>query len=124
MMEKCIYCGREPHLVEITGLWYVQCGCAKQNPYEYVGTRKNTAMDAWNAANTITRKAISLRCSHLRKLRSPYIWLVDGTTYHNYRDVLDVVGCSYSTLKSQFSHKKANTVVVKGHIVVRIEREV
>ena len=123
-MEKCIYCGKEPHLVEITGLFYVQCGCARQNPYEYVGTRKKTAIEAWNNANNINAKTISVRCAELKKLRNPYIWMVDGKQYESYRDVLAVVKCSYGTMRKQFLPRKINNMVINGHIIVRMQKEV
>lgn len=123
-MEKCIYCGKEPRLVEITGLWYAQCGCAKRNPYEFVGARKTTTIDMWNEANNDKTKVISMRVSVLKKLHAPYIWVVDGVTYTGYHDILPVIKCSYSTLRKHLTQDKKCTTVVNGHVVVRITKEV
>lgn len=53
--QPCKKCGNKPRITKITDLYYAQCsgkGCAKWNPYEFLGLTPDSAMDAWNIANT------------------------------------------------------------------------
>lgn len=118
-MRNCIYCGKQPQIVDCGGLYYAQC-CDKFNPYEFCGIRPKNAMDAWNAANSIGAK---INMEHAREAArySPYFYIVDGVRYDTVAEACKAAGCAIKSLYSKFG-LLTRTVVIRGHVVTRVRR--
>lgn len=52
-MEKCIKCkgANEVYIVKNEGMYYVRCGCGKWDRYQFLGLRKEYAIEEWNRMN-------------------------------------------------------------------------
>ncbi len=49
----CIFCGAQPHVKEIAGLYYAKCAaCANHDPHAFVGRTALLAATQWNHGNT------------------------------------------------------------------------
>lgn len=122
-MRKCIYCGNAPRVVDMGGLFYVQCKCGNFNPYEFCGIRPKNAVAVWNDANSITAKVNMerLRKRH-HKQGGDYFYLVDGIQrYESAMQVANALNCSKSTITSKFGIL-VNSAIVFGHLVLRIKK--
>lgn len=119
-MRKCIYCGKEPKIIRSGGVYYVQC-CNKHNPYEYCGVRQTTAIDSWNMANSLCAK-INMEHGKNAGRKQEYYYIVDGERINSIKQVSQTIHCSYKSLSSVFSKKHSNTVILKGHVIIRGKR--
>lgn len=50
-IAPCIKCGRQPHIVNRLGTYYVQCDCCKHDPFAFCGLRPCGAIVQWNYEN-------------------------------------------------------------------------
>ena len=120
-MRKCIYCGKEPRVVEISGLFYVQC-CDKFNPYEFCGITPRTAKNSWDAANTFGAKN---NMEHARRVLGhrlgEYFYIVDGVRYENFNYAAKAAECAKSTLRKSFGDL-IKTCVIHDHVITRVRR--
>lgn len=49
---KCKWCGKHPTVKKVAGdLYYVQCGCTKWDPYQFMGSTEKNAIHQWNVFN-------------------------------------------------------------------------
>lgn len=118
-MHKCIYCGKEPRVVEISGLFYVQC-CDKFNPYEFCGITPRTAKDSWDAANSLGAK-INMEHAKEAARYGPYFYIVDGTRYDTVAEACKAANCAIKSLYSKFG-LLTKTTIIRGHVVTRVRR--
>ena len=130
--QKCMYCGATPKVKKIEGLYYVQCsGCAKHNPYAYVGRFEENAIRQWNTINAPYRVAqtIDLDNARLYPYRHPNInkhrcipCVIDGVRYESLRDGAPAVGCSEKWLRTLML-KHDGTFVYKGHTITKGKKD-
>lgn len=118
-MRKCIYCGKEPCVVEISGLFYVQC-CDKFNPYEFCGITPRTAKDSWNTANSLGAK-INMEHAKEAARYGPYFYIVDGVRYDTVAEACKAANCAIKSLYSKFG-LLTKTTIIRGHVVTRVRR--
>lgn len=120
---RCVYCGKLPRVVEITGLFYVQC-CDEHNPYDYMGLHPKNAIESWNTANDVARtmRRIKQRNVRIETLKSPWTYVYKGKEYSSMEHVADAVGCSQSTIQIRFARGN-NQIMFKDHIITRRKRE-
>jgi len=118
-MHRCIYCGKEPQVVESGGLFYVRC-CKKHNPFEYCGVRRTAAIESWDDANSLAAKVNMEHCREANR-RSPYYYIVDGTRYETAVEAVKEIGCALKTLQGKFG-KVTTTAIIRGYVVMRCMR--
>lgn len=122
-IATCVYCGKLPRVVEITGLFYVQC-CDEHNPYDYMGLHPKNAIESWNTANDVARtmRRTKQRNVRIETLKSPWTYVYKGKEYSSMGHVADAVGCSPSTIQIRFARGN-NQIMFKDHIITRRKRE-
>ena len=56
-VNNCIFCGKQPKVTKIDGIYYVKC-CAKKNRsiYTFCGLRLENAIRVWNEGNEKGKK--------------------------------------------------------------------
>ena len=118
-MRSCIYCGKQPRIVDCGGLYYAQC-CDKFNPYEFCGIRPKNAMEAWDAANSLGAK-INMKHAKEAARYGPYFYIVDGVRYDTVADACKAARCAIKSLYSKFG-LLTKTVIIRGHVVTRVRR--
>lgn len=118
-MRSCIYCGKQPRIVDCGGLYYAQC-CDKFNPYEFCGIRPKNAMEAWDAANSLGAK-INMEHAKEAARYGPYFYIVDGVRYDTVAEACKAARCAIKSLYSKFG-LLTKTVIIRGHVVTRVRR--
>lgn len=120
-MRKCIYCGNVPHVLDMGGLFYVQCKCGNFNPYQFCGLRKKYAMDQWDYANTLAAK-INMEHTREANRRGAFCYIVAGKRYDTVSGAAKAAGCAIKTIQAKFG-ALSNTAIIRGHVVTRVRRE-
>lgn len=120
-MRKCIYCGKVPRVIDMGGLFYVQC-CNKFDLYQFCGVHPKNAIAAWDNANSIGAKVNMERCRKIRKEQcSKFIYLVDGQSYESVHQIALALKCSEFAIQGKFN-KSVNSIMFRDHLILRIRK--
>lgn len=57
MAERCIKCKELPYVVNVDGLYYARCKCKKWDNYQFLGVRKEYALEEWDKFNRKINRA-------------------------------------------------------------------
>lgn len=124
-MNKCIFCKREPKIVKICDIYYVQCACKKHRPFDYIGITVKNAIKQWNDNNPIPIEEILdddgepfLIPPKQKRIRPWYI--VDGKTFKAVYLVSSHLSVSPKTIYNLFQKTEKDTVYYRGHKIKKI----
>jgi len=121
-VSDCIHCKRQPRIVEIGGIFYVQCLCGKWKPYEFMGARKATAYAQWNAFNCPNNaEIIEKGLPPERTCSNYYSYYINGKEIP-ISEIKRYVDATSHYICTRFRRKNSifTAVVIKG---VKIERK-
>lgn len=120
-MLPCMYCKKQPRLVEISDLFYVQCSCGKWNPNDFVGISRRTAIEQWNHENIQRPKNTPKTLKHsIKKPYKNYIYIVNGKGF----DIVSLakyVDTTKKYIRTKFRRENSDVIVLKGF---KIERKI
>lgn len=116
-ISPCLHCHNKPTMIEMYGVYYMQCNCGNWNPYEFAGIRKITAIAQWNIANAIPNYI--LRAEHPIP-NADYIYFINGQkmSLHEAANICDT-SVHYICVRFKKGNKLLDHVVIKG---ITIER--
>ena len=122
-MRNCIYCGNVPHVLDMGGLFYVQCKCGNFNPNEFCGAHPKNAIAVWDDANSVGAKSNMERMRKVKRAQGgDYVYIVDGAQrYESAMQVAEALHCSKSTITSKFG-KLVNSAIVFDHLILRVKK--
>ena len=118
-MNKCIYCGATPTVLEIDGLFYVQCSCQKHNSFDYVGITQKTAIAQWNTANPkpMPKELVGI---HITNNRYKYRYKIGDRIYRTRYLAAEALGVSPTMIYLALKRENSDTVTIKGKKVTKI----
>ena len=122
-MNKCMYCGSEPSIVDIDDMFYVRCiNCDKHNPYKYVGITKRRAIEQWNTENpTPEEKIAEEKCVfEYRKKRNHYVYKINDEIIRTRYELARRLRIPQSTIYRKFRTSQKSTISIYGKTITRI----
>lgn len=119
-INDCIFCKKQPKVVKIDGIYYVQCCAHKgyRDYYTYCGLKLENAIRVWNESNpehyTISSKGI-----RFQKQKLSYIY--QGKTYTT-QELAKKLGIKRQVIYNMFFQSKKDSIIYKDEFISRIRK--